>query len=368
MRNNLILFLCLSMIMLLIIPMSSAVLLSDQGTDVKNSTGSLLPYGNLTILIYDASSGGNLLFNSTIQNAIVNGSWNLMIDPNLQYNQHYWKDYQINGEDLTFDGNDRIEFQSPLGIINNASYFNFSLIGSCPAGNAIGVVNQNGSVQCVSVTSADLTNYALKNQSETFAGNISTSNYGLFGWLGSLANRITKLFVQDIDASGNITANYFIGNGSQLTGISATETLWNNNYSNFSTVYGYAVNSTSSSGISWANAVNGTLALSAYISNSTFYPYSTNPSNFFNSTYYGNIGNYTANANNYWNSTNYGGIGNFTSNYSVSGPYINWSTLNNGSFTGSGITWANAMNGTILTISNGSWVNLEVGNFTSNYS
>ena len=34
----------------------SAVLLSDQGTNVKNSTGSLLSLGNLTIEIYNASS------------------------------------------------------------------------------------------------------------------------------------------------------------------------------------------------------------------------------------------------------------------------------------------------------------------------
>ncbi len=34
--------------------------------------------------------------------------------------------------------------------------------------------------------------------------NITTSGYGFFGWIGSLVDRITKLFVQDIDFSGNI--------------------------------------------------------------------------------------------------------------------------------------------------------------------
>ena len=38
----------------------------------------------------------------------------------------------------------------------------------------------------------------------SLVGNFSTSNYGFFGWLGSLVDRITKLFVQDIDFSGNI--------------------------------------------------------------------------------------------------------------------------------------------------------------------
>ncbi len=40
---------------------------SDQGTDVKTSaTGETLSSGNLTILIYNVSSGGTALFNQTI--------------------------------------------------------------------------------------------------------------------------------------------------------------------------------------------------------------------------------------------------------------------------------------------------------------
>ncbi|MEK6848755.1 MAG: hypothetical protein AABX65_03945 [Nanoarchaeota archaeon] len=61
----------------------------------------------------------------------------------------------------------------------------------------------------------------------TWDGNGDLSIRDIFAeFIGSLANRITKLFVQDIDASGNIntngnvTANKFIGDGSQLTGLS----------------------------------------------------------------------------------------------------------------------------------------------------
>ena len=54
---------------------------------------------------------------------------------------------------------------------------------------------------------ADLTNYALKNQSETFAGNITTPDYGFFGWLGSLTSRITNLFIQDIYFNGTISGD-----------------------------------------------------------------------------------------------------------------------------------------------------------------
>jgi len=59
----------------------------------------------------------------------------------------------------------------------------------------------------ISSSSTNLTNYALKNQSETFAGNITTTQTGLFGWLGSLTSRITKLWVQDIDVSGNVNVS-----------------------------------------------------------------------------------------------------------------------------------------------------------------
>ena len=85
-------------------------------------------------------------------------------------------------------------------------------------------------------TTLSLTNYALKNQSETFAGNITTTQIGFFGWLGSLTSRITKLWVVDINATGNIetsqnvSAKYFKGDGSLLTNLPAgggeTDPVW----------------------------------------------------------------------------------------------------------------------------------------------
>jgi len=218
----------------------SAFLISDQGTELREvATGNLTRLANLTIEIYDGSVGGNLIFNQSFSNAIANGSWNLMISPGLEYGKSYWKDYKINGEDLDFDGNERLELQSSVGKINNISFINLSLINSCASGSSIRLVYENGSVECETDDSGsgtvNLTNYALKNQSEIFIGNISTSQTGFFGWLGSLTSRITKLWVVDINATGNIetsenvSAKYFKGDGSLLTNLPAgvANNSWN---------------------------------------------------------------------------------------------------------------------------------------------
>ncbi len=57
------------------------------------------------------------------------------------------------------------------------------------------------------------------------SGNITTTQTGFFGWLGSLTSRITELWVVDINATGdiktsqNVSARYFLGNGSLLTNL-----------------------------------------------------------------------------------------------------------------------------------------------------
>ncbi|MDP1695339.1 MAG: hypothetical protein Q8L29_00295, partial [archaeon] len=241
---------------------ASAVLLSDVGNDVREIATGNLTSGNVTISIYDASAGGNLIYNQSFLNSIANGSWNVAIEPDLQFGKFYWKDIIINGDDLDFDGNERLKFQSSLGLINNNSFVNFSLIDACSAGNAIRKVNANGSVICESISSSGnsggwtndsaITSTSL---SINVTGNVTTANYGFFGWLGSLTSRITKLFVADIDVSnninvsGNVTATYFIGNGSQLTGVSASGSTYNATY------HTWSYNQTTPA-ISYTNALN----------------------------------------------------------------------------------------------------------------
>jgi len=250
---------------------TSAVLISDQGTDVKNKTsGSLLSLGNLSISIYDNTTKGSLIYEQNFSDTIVNGSWNLMINPNLEYGRSYWKDYKINGEDLDFDSNERLEFHSSSGKINNVSFINLSLINSCSTGSSIRVIYENGSVECETDDNSgtpNLTNYALKNQSEIFTGNVTTSQSGFFGWLGSLSSRITKLFVQDIDASGNInatgnvTASKFVGDGSLLTNLptgNEGEPLWSANYTLFNMTWSTDTDTWNTSSQIWTAIDNGT--------------------------------------------------------------------------------------------------------------
>ena len=174
---------------------SQNVALSDQGTDVKNkTTGQLLSQGNLTIEVYDALTGGTLIYNESFTNAILNGSWNIMLGENisnplsLEYGKMYYKDYKINGEDADFTNLaggtvERQFFYSPLGDIEDADI-------------------------------SDTTNMTLGEQI-TFTLSETIDNI-IDGWIRITGNlNITG----NIETPNNVTANYFIGNGSQLTDI-----------------------------------------------------------------------------------------------------------------------------------------------------
>ncbi|MFH1456072.1 MAG: hypothetical protein ABIF40_03925 [archaeon] len=107
------------------------VALSDQGSGVKEKvTGNTLLLADLNVSIWDNLTEGNLLYNEVFSNAIVNGSWNVMLGENssnpltLEYGNLYYKDYMIGSEDADFtDINgtvvERMFFRAPLGDINS---------------------------------------------------------------------------------------------------------------------------------------------------------------------------------------------------------------------------------------------------------
>jgi hypothetical protein len=180
-----------------LISLASATLnvsLSDQGTDVTDtSSGELLASGDLTVTVWDALSGGNLIYNETFTNTIINGSWNVMLGENssnslsLEYGKIYYKDYEIDGEDASFTNLTggvvgRQFFYSPLGDISDEDI-------------------------------SDSTNLTL-GEKITFAFNEVIDNI-VDGWI---------TITGGLNVTENVTANYFIGDGSLLTGISGNWT------------------------------------------------------------------------------------------------------------------------------------------------
>jgi len=107
--------------------------LADQGRGVKDrSSGNLLATGDLSVEIWDSPTGGNIIYNETFANAISNGSWDVLLGDNgaiplyLQFNKKYYKDYKINGEDVSFTNSTggtipRQPFYSPLGELGNSA-------------------------------------------------------------------------------------------------------------------------------------------------------------------------------------------------------------------------------------------------------
>ena len=168
------------------------VSISNQGTEVRvKSTGELLTSGNLTVTLWDSLTEGNLIYNETFLNSIVNGSWGVMLGENssnplpLEFGRIYYFDYEIDGSDVNFTNFNgtsvgRQFFYSPLGDINGSDLATDFYINT--------------------------------------TGDLTTTDTGFFGWLGSLVTRITGLFVQDINFNGTLSSNNWKINISADTG------------------------------------------------------------------------------------------------------------------------------------------------------
>ncbi|NQV08364.1 hypothetical protein HQ529_00765, partial [Candidatus Woesearchaeota archaeon] len=123
-------FIVLVMLLLLsgVVYAMNNIMLSDQGADIKTKvTGTLLETGNLTVEIWNAVEGGELLYAENFTDAIQNGSWAVMLGEGttlyLNYSSTYYKDYRINDEDVNYTNNSgaavgRLAMQSPLGNVS----------------------------------------------------------------------------------------------------------------------------------------------------------------------------------------------------------------------------------------------------------
>jgi len=168
----------------------------------------------------------------------------------------------------------------------------------------------------------------------------------------------------------NIVNGTMLSQADWNTNYTANDAAWRldtdtfaGNYTNFTTVYNYATNST---GISWTDAVNGTLFSQIdwninYTANdadwrsitNTSYYLATNPFAFYNST------NPQTETDPFWN-----------------GNYSNFTTVYNYATNSTGISWSDAINGTLLsqadwdanyTANDAAW-RLDTDTFKNNYS
>ena len=95
-------------------------LVSLQGK-ITDSNGNLISRGNVSVTIWDSATSGALVYNSTndFNYNITNGFFDIMLGSvttlNLNLSQTYYMDLQINDQDIDWDGQERRQFQSPVG-------------------------------------------------------------------------------------------------------------------------------------------------------------------------------------------------------------------------------------------------------------
>ncbi|MFH0860705.1 MAG: hypothetical protein V1921_05845 [Candidatus Altiarchaeota archaeon] len=172
------------------------VSVSDQGTDVRES-GVLLQSGNLTVQLWDNLSGGTNLYNVTFANAISNGSWNILLNLSLEYGRVYYKDYQINGVDLDFNGEERLIWYSSLGDVSGEDVRNDSLGGN--------VVNES-QLNCSEIVGSDGVcgvNTVSSGVSSTALGEGTSST----GWYSTAMGRNTNASADYSTAFGGWTTS-----------------------------------------------------------------------------------------------------------------------------------------------------------------
>jgi len=173
--------------------------------------------GNLTVDIYDALSGGNLIYNSSdnFYGAISSGKYDVMLgngtqELTLEYGKFYYMEIFINSEKLSFSGVNRQIFQSSIGqingtYINNGQINSTHLVASINISNATGYLTSQlvGNISLSQISGSE--NFMLKNESIVLAGgqNVST---GIGGWFKGLFNWII----------GSSSTDYLTFNGTTL--------------------------------------------------------------------------------------------------------------------------------------------------------
>lgn len=100
---------------------------AENGTDIAS--------GNIRVYVYDAASGGNLVYDSgfDFNDSIVNGLFDLMlgsgsVELDLNYGSYYFLDIAVNENDLNFGASDRKQFEASRGAIKSSSLLDANLV------------------------------------------------------------------------------------------------------------------------------------------------------------------------------------------------------------------------------------------------
>ena len=114
-----------SMLVVLLSVSSLAALISDQAADVMLN-GVIVSSADLTVFIYDVPVGGSAVYQETFVGAVSVGSWDVTLGESvpliLEYGKTYYKDYSVGTTDLDFLNNsggttERKAFVSPMGLV-----------------------------------------------------------------------------------------------------------------------------------------------------------------------------------------------------------------------------------------------------------
>lgn len=172
-------FLCiLCLVLVCTVSFSAIDLMSIQANVYQN--GLPLDSGNVSVFIYDAASGGNLIWNQTYNNIIVNGTYDILLGSNdtnnmtLTYGQFYYLELTINGVDQNFSGNNRQLFQSAVGTINSTRIATGAINTTHIAnGNITTAKLDNGSVTATKIASGVINSTHLVSNLSLVWGNLT---------------------------------------------------------------------------------------------------------------------------------------------------------------------------------------------------
>src|SRR3989344_4867860 len=175
--------------------------------NVKDGSGNNFGAGDVVVEIYDAASGGNLIYNSTndfLKN-VSNGQIDIMLGSgvqqlNLAYGSDYYMEVYLNRTDLDFQGQERQRFQAGIGNVTlNKVNVSTSLVPTTNSTLNLGQSSNGWWNNIFGVTGYFLSKVGIGTTNPTSALNVTG----------------------DVGVTGIVTANAFVGSGAGLTGVSS---------------------------------------------------------------------------------------------------------------------------------------------------